>query len=166
MGIQCVLNGTIIEQASEMLVLSLLPSGSLEPSRQKEKIQNIHARNRVLRALSQTTKKIDPKTAELIQGKIEIVRKFFETIGGVDENEISELGFFNVLQKSIEGPIPASILLSLKPNEECTSKELREKQDQKELRDQIIQRALEKAKDHPEVVKLLKELLHCFGMSY
>lgn len=159
MGLSIISSSTIAEQASEMLILALQPKDLLDSAKQKEKTQYIHARNRIIRALTKALESADPKIQSIVEEKIKAIKEFFESIGGSKEHEIQELGCFSVVQKAIEGPIPASILLGFKPDAECTAKEMQEKQSQKELRDLILKKTLEKLERHPIAKQRFEEML-------
>lgn len=164
MGMMCNLLD-VSGKASDAIILALTPTKTLSEIKQKEKIANIEARNRVLNELEKQCAKLsDKERAAMLKEKIQCVRDFFDQVGNKDEErKISSLKIFHVLQKSIEGPIPSSILLSSKPNKECTEKEIFEKQKQKELRDEILKLSLEKAESSTKVLENLKEFLACLG---
>jgi hypothetical protein len=144
MGIQAFLGSTIIQKATDFFILSLTPMSDLDPVKQKEKIDLICSRNRILSALNEEIQKLaDISQKKLLQDKIKIIVKFYEEIGGEVEGTTAKLSFLSPT-KLVEGPIPSSIIASTKPDSKCSQKEILEKEKQKELRDQIIESTYEK----------------------
>lgn len=161
MGIQAIFGNTIVEKSSDMLILSLTPVSDLTHAKQKEKIDLICARNRILVALNEECKKLSNSSQKnLIEEKITIIKEFFREIGGEVENTTVKLSFYSPA-KLVEGPIPSSIIASTKPDSQCSPKEKAEKEKQKELRDQIIEASFAKAtseKVRNHLTRLLIEL--------
>lgn len=157
MCIQKLLGNTIVDKASDALILSLSPKNELPPAQQQDKIQLIYARNRVLNALNEATKKL-PETDQkkLLQEKIKLIKNFYYEIGGEIENASMALSLLSPA-KLIEGPIPSSIIASTKPDDKCTPSELAKKQEDQKLRDAIISAAKQKAADQK-----ISDHLNCF----
>lgn len=161
MGIQAFFGNTIIETSSDSLILSLTPMSDLDSVKQKEKIDLICARNRILAALNEASLKLsDISQRQFLQDKINIIEKFYDEIGGEVERTKAKLSFLSPT-KLIEGSIPSTIIASLKPDSKCTKKELSEKEKQKNLRRQIIEASFEKAASEQvksSLIRLLNEL--------
>lgn len=160
MIIQSLLGSTIVETAATKLLLSLTPTDKLTSEKQLSKIALIEARNRVLKSLIQLSEELPEEKRKLLKEKITIVINFFNTIGKAEEEAKSaKLGMLQVIQKSIEGPIPAAILLSLKEDKDCTEEELNQKKADKEMRDKILKRAFEMAEESDTLLKHLNDLM-------
>ncbi len=145
MNIQRLLGNTIVDKASDALVLALTPKKDLNPEKLQDKISLIQARNRVLNALNDASQKIpDAAQKNLLQEKIRLVKEFFYEIGGDIENTTAKLSLLSPT-KLIEGSIPSSIIASTKPNQQCSREEMAKKKEDEELRDKIIQAAFQKA---------------------
>jgi hypothetical protein len=135
----------ITETASDMFILSVMPSESLSSEKRKEKISMIHSRNRVLSALYEEASKIkDSSQQAKLLTAIQIIQQFFIRIGGEEEKTISKLSFLNPY-RLVEGRIPGSIIISTKPDHLCTKTELEQKEENRKLQHEIIVRAFEKS---------------------
>lgn len=152
----------IIERSSNALILSLTPTELLQPAEQAEKIGLIQARNRVLATLEKECSKLsDMEQSHMLRKKIKLIRDFFEKIGNKEEEQqICSLKIFNIIQKSIESPIPSAILLACKPDHECTEKNIIEKKKQKELGDSILKTTLKKTQSCPQTKENLEKFLN------
>jgi len=135
MTIQYLLGNTILHKASTALTLSLTP---ITNSNQKEKIELICMRNRIFEQLQK-------RNSPVLNDRVKTIQNFFNELGGDNEKEISPLSSFSLIQKAIESAIANSIIASLKPASQCSQSELKEKQTQEDLKNQILERAKEKA---------------------
>ena len=150
MDIQSFFEGTVVEKASDALVLSLTPTDALPPAEQQKKIDLICARNRMIGALKKCSK-------NSLQDKIQVVENFYDEIGGEEEQKTARLSLLSSA-RFIEGSILGSIIASAKPDRECSPKELAEKEKQKKTRNQIIEAAHKKASSPTVVYRLTKFL--------
>ena len=134
MTIQYLLGNTIISKASNALILSLSTMEELSAKERKEKIELIYMRNRILQALEKSH-------CPVIHAQSVAIQSFFSEIGGEKEGMIAPLSSFNLVQKTIENSIVSSIIFSLKADDTCSEAELKEKESQQKLRNEIIQHA-------------------------
>ncbi len=141
----------IIDETVDALVLALTTNATLQrlpqeererAFRKKAKLINMRKRmlNRLINHVADTTNGLSEAHRTLLQEDIELVKAIFTVVDLVRtqnpyEKEYAEA---SILDTAIENTVMNSIILMSKPENECTPKELSQKQQKAVRRDKII----------------------------
>lgn len=171
------LESKIINETVDAITLALTRNSTIDtwPAVQKEnalrkKAQLINMRKRVLAVLtdkvSDNSRELSQEHRNLLAYEVKRANNFFSIVDVVRKENPYEKEYevASLVDQTIESYIISSIILELKPNAECTQKELNEKQTKMERKAKILAK-LEHKVSKTIFAQLMKVSLFCTLVS-